>query len=679
MQPNPELTPPPAASPEAPTGPQPAQQPSENKTPPVDLAITRVTGDMRFKIAEGKNETEVAKKIIFDEILREQQAIINSQVEADPIVQTAKENGWSPEAEAEAVRDPDRRIESKTLAETGIRVEAARQKHAMMTWGKFAEQSPITAAKFAGENKDVRVAIDKYKQYQYQEAQKMVRGRATELAQKDERYIAALQTNNRRVMQAVENQMRDQAMAEYIDSNPDTARFLSQSINDPLLKSAYENYVTNQEARKGELAAQAAKDGGEAGLRRLAKGPEISWEGHNVKPLEGPDISWEGMPVVNPPTTPEPIIDAPYPEELNTLKTHKNLDDPTITSDGSIASYDAGDLRIGIKPLTQEAKSAPSSTQSPEDIQITINEARDKLFNLAPLAKNSTNEERAARYAEMDLLAKKAGILGEAIWKANDGDIPVRISKYLGKGPDGRHYVQTDNPDSRGGIPLDQLIYTQNKSESISTDQTPAPETTAPTPKETGRIEPVIINGISYHPDQLPTAYQYPDGRIEYRGGMRLIKLAAREEPPLAPNTNERSSTPNNRPKTETSASTEAPKIPARERLPILAMQAGQLNLALQESINNKRPGNEINALRTKFKEANNAYNAVLDEIITEGMITNLQNEKDPKKREGDAKSIIDREEDKKKKDGLISAFVNAGLLTLAAAQASVSVAQEAA
>jgi hypothetical protein len=50
---------------------------------------------------------------------------------------------------------------------------------------------------------------------------------------------------------------------------------------------------------------------------------------------------------------------------------------------------------------------------------------------------------------------------GNATWRNKDIDQPVRITGYLGKGPDGRDYVSIDG--SATGVPLDEIQYSARK------------------------------------------------------------------------------------------------------------------------------------------------------------------------------------------------------------------------
>lgn len=131
--------------------------------------------------------------------------------------------------------------------------------------------------------------------------------------------------------------------------------------------------------------------------------------------------------------------------------------DPSVdigTAPPEAASFDASQV---------QAEFNQGATQGPEQKQAEIEEARIKLFNLSPLEEAATDEEKAARESEINELTQKAGILGDCVWKKEDGaEAPVKIAKYLGKRDDGKVYVQTDNPDLVEEIPFDELTYPEN-------------------------------------------------------------------------------------------------------------------------------------------------------------------------------------------------------------------------
>ncbi|MBI2019228.1 hypothetical protein HYS95_00985 [Candidatus Daviesbacteria bacterium] len=61
-------------------------------------------------------------------------------------------------------------------------------------------------------------------------------------------------------------------------------------------------------------------------------------------------------------------------------------------------------------------------------------------------------------------------LLGEYLWEAKDGDIPIRVIDDLGIGPDGRRYVQIEG--SLTGIPLDNLkpVHVEITESSVDTE-----------------------------------------------------------------------------------------------------------------------------------------------------------------------------------------------------------------
>jgi hypothetical protein len=52
-------------------------------------------------------------------------------------------------------------------------------------------------------------------------------------------------------------------------------------------------------------------------------------------------------------------------------------------------------------------------------------------------------------------------IPGKYIWRSKDADIPVTVTKVLGKANDGRTYVQIEGTHS--GIPQDELVPVNKK------------------------------------------------------------------------------------------------------------------------------------------------------------------------------------------------------------------------
>jgi hypothetical protein len=61
---------------------------------------------------------------------------------------------------------------------------------------------------------------------------------------------------------------------------------------------------------------------------------------------------------------------------------------------------------------------------------------------------------------------------GEYVWKNKDTDIPVMVTAFLGKGPDGRDYVQIEG--STTGVPWDECTKKEvKKSKLISYSKRP--------------------------------------------------------------------------------------------------------------------------------------------------------------------------------------------------------------
>jgi hypothetical protein len=118
-----------------------------------------------------------------------------------------------------------------------------------------------------------------------------------------------------------------------------------------------------------------------------------------------------------------------------------------------------------IKTAKQPAD-APLSTEQ-------IQTARAALGRLKEPGEGASVDEwrvhklvREALVARADLPSEAPVIrVGPAIWRSKDVDQPITITKYLGKGPDGRDYVATK--EFSGGTPLDEIEPTAREQEII--------------------------------------------------------------------------------------------------------------------------------------------------------------------------------------------------------------------
>ncbi len=281
MQPTPEGTPAPPITPEAqPVTAQTAHLPEAKKLG-TDAAKMRVSVDRR--VVDAGNTSAIDKKAaeeqVYEEIFREQQTAIEAALEADPVMIDARANGWSPEAEKNALLDPGDRVGAKSLSEAGARVNEARQRHAVAKWGKFAQENPQTAQKYAEQNPDVRHFIDTYKVQKLAEARIFVDRAYQRLKSLDPEYIAAQQLGGK--IGAAEAQLRPaleaKAFDELVEADPDATRFLLDYGDEPGLaeipkiKAAYERYFVRQETRKAEIATETARIAQEKGAEEALK------------------------------------------------------------------------------------------------------------------------------------------------------------------------------------------------------------------------------------------------------------------------------------------------------------------------------------------------------------------------------------------------------------------------
>jgi len=249
----------------------------EAKTLGVDLARSRVSTDRRVTVAQGgvdKAEIKAAEEAVYSDILSEHRQRVDSLTETDPITIDAKSKGWSPDVQREAQENPGDRNGAKVWSQIGESVNAARKRHTIEVWGKFAQESPTTAANFARENPDVRIAIDAYKAQKLLEAKQFVDRSLGNLKVTDRTYLAAAQAGKTTERPAAESLLIPKAYDSLIEADPNAARFLAESNADPQIKAAYERYLARQEAGKTELAAQATQiatqSGPGAGLEVIA-------------------------------------------------------------------------------------------------------------------------------------------------------------------------------------------------------------------------------------------------------------------------------------------------------------------------------------------------------------------------------------------------------------------------
>jgi len=81
---------------------------------------------------------------------------------------------------------------------------------------------------------------------------------------------------------------------------------------------------------------------------------------------------------------------------------------------------------------------------------------------------------------------------GNATWRNKDIDQPVRITGYLGKGPDGRDYVSIDG--SATGVPLDEIQYSARKPRTPRIRPSGTPQTDQGATSQGPQVTPEQLN-----------------------------------------------------------------------------------------------------------------------------------------------------------------------------------------